>query len=99
MPPKGTAGLARSRVKGQRRSPCPPANRTPIALRIRGMRAPGRGRSERHSTSMARGCRKFHREKPEEIMGEFPIPKNPNFYTFTVGAGREIQIKGILLKG
>jgi hypothetical protein len=32
-------------------------------------------------------------------MGEFPIPKNRNFYTCTVGAGREIQIKGILLKG
>src|SRR5579863_8918946 len=27
MPPKGTAGLARSRVSGYRRSPCPPASR------------------------------------------------------------------------
>ncbi len=29
VPPKGTAGLARSRVSGKRRSPAPPASRTP----------------------------------------------------------------------
>src|SRR5579862_6335870 len=29
MPPNVTAGLARSRVRGYRRSPAPPANRTP----------------------------------------------------------------------
>src|SRR5579863_2313659 len=29
MPPKVTAGLARSRVSGKRRSPAPPASRTP----------------------------------------------------------------------
>src|SRR5260370_4934743 len=32
--PKGTAGLARSRVSGQRRSPWPPARRTTMASRI-----------------------------------------------------------------
>ena len=32
--PNGTAGFARSRVKGHRRSPCPPASNTPIASRI-----------------------------------------------------------------
>src|SRR5580704_12022819 len=36
-PPKGTAGLARSRVSGQRRSPWPPARSTPIASRIKGI--------------------------------------------------------------
>src|SRR5580700_1060269 len=29
MPPKVTAGLARSRVRGYRRSPAPPASKTP----------------------------------------------------------------------
>src|ERR1700693_3615573 len=29
IPPKVTAGLARSRVRGYRRSPAPPASRTP----------------------------------------------------------------------
>src|ERR1700722_3719316 len=33
-PPKGTAGFARSRVKGHSRSPWPPARSTPSALRI-----------------------------------------------------------------
>src|SRR5712692_786757 len=34
MPPNGTAGLARSRVSGHKRSPCPPASNTPMASRI-----------------------------------------------------------------
>src|SRR4029077_8076394 len=33
-PPNGTARLARSRVSGQSRSPCPPARSTPNALRM-----------------------------------------------------------------
>src|SRR5579864_8383085 len=36
-PPKGTAGLARSRVNGQSRSPWPPASSTPSTLRITGI--------------------------------------------------------------
>src|SRR5882724_9478490 len=36
-PPKGTAGLARSRVSGHRRSPWPPARSTPMASRMSDM--------------------------------------------------------------
>ncbi len=34
-PPKGTAGLARSRVSGYSRSPCPPPKTTARVCRIR----------------------------------------------------------------
>src|ERR1700682_3099046 len=37
IPPNGTAGLARSRVSGHRRSPWPPARSTPMASRISDM--------------------------------------------------------------
>src|SRR6266478_4970089 len=39
-PPNGTAGLARSRVSGHNRSPCPPASSTPMASRIADMADP-----------------------------------------------------------
>src|SRR5258707_15174306 len=41
-PPNGTAGLARSRVSGHNRSPCPPASNTPMASRIADMADPPR---------------------------------------------------------
>src|SRR5437667_7300890 len=45
-PPKGTAGLARSRVSGQRRSPWPPARSTTMASRISDIGCPRGAASE-----------------------------------------------------
>src|SRR5208283_1199843 len=68
--PKGTAGLARSLVSGQRRSPCPPARRTPSASRISGMSVGSRGRTLKQLsvTAEARGTHdeKGVRNKSEE---------------------------------
>src|SRR5260370_34993222 len=53
--PKGTAGLARSRVSGHRRSPWPPARSTTMASRISDIGCP-RGADERgaHSNNRSR---------------------------------------------
>src|ERR1700719_4007230 len=58
-PPKGTAGLARSRVSGHKRSPWPPARRTPMASRISDMDRPPVTVYERvDSNSNGKGARK-----------------------------------------
>src|SRR6202035_5723377 len=48
-PPNGTAGLARSRVKGHNRSPCPPASSTPMASFISDMADPRNARRSRRT--------------------------------------------------
>src|SRR5229473_7581563 len=53
--PKGTAGLARSRVSGQRRSPWPPARSTTMASRISDIGCPrGANREAAHSNKRSR---------------------------------------------
>src|SRR4029453_10306555 len=45
-PPNGTAGLARSRVSGERRLPSPPASTMPSTFRSAILRSPSVGRVE-----------------------------------------------------
>src|SRR5260370_35405092 len=68
--PKGTAGLARSRVSGQRRSPWPPARRTTMASRISDIGCPrGADREAAHSNKRSREKDKGSRAQAGEVAG------------------------------
>src|SRR5947208_2166306 len=56
--PKGTAGLARSRVSGQRRSPWPPARSTTMASRISDIYLPPAARMEKRLILTTEGGKK-----------------------------------------
>src|SRR2546423_6311642 len=89
--PKGTAGLARSRVSGHRRSPCPPARRTPMASRISGMLSPSFRRvQERHSINRAL---QKHNSRSRRIRSRLPVPEHhgPSLTMKTYLAGYEVS--------
>ncbi len=74
--PKGTAGLARSRVSGHKRSPWPPARSTPMASLIAdmaGLRTHFSKAAHSNSTSQAK-----HKNRQESKNSQFPGASPPH---------------------